>query len=104
MLILMITMDVIRNLKIAYRQVEVGQEVLLFKGERHCYKKMLPQFQLNCINAQDDYLIYLTEAMDPSIHLTSHEQFNPNQVIHLASYSSLGNFMSQILIFFLKHC
>ena len=56
---------------------------------------MLPQFQLNCINAQDDCLIYLTEAIGLSIHQTSDEQFNPNHVIHLASYSSLGNFMDE---------
>ena len=53
---------------------------------------MMPQFQLNCINAQDDCLICLTETIGISIHLTSHEQVNPNEVINLANYSSLGNF------------
>ena len=56
---------------------------------------MLHQFQLNCIDAQDDCVICLTEAMGLSIHLTSHfNQFNPNQVINLASYSP-GNFMDE---------
>ena len=31
--------------------------------------------------------------MGLSVHLTSHEQFNPNQVINLASYFPPGNFM-----------
>ena len=52
---------------------------------------MLPQFQLNCTNAQDNCLICLTEAMGLSVYLTSHEQFSPNQVIYLASYSPPGN-------------
>ena len=56
---------------------------------------MLPQFQLNCIDAQDDCPICLTEVMGPSVHLTSHEQFNPSQLINLASYSPLGNFMDE---------
>ena len=55
---------------------------------------MLPHFQLNCINAQDDCLICLTEVMGPSsVHLTSHKQFNPSQIVNLASYSPLRNFM-----------
>ena len=52
----------------------------------------MPQFQLNCIDAQDDCLICLTKTMGLSVHLISHEQFNLNQVINLANYSSLGNF------------
>ena len=53
---------------------------------------MPPQFQLRCIDAQDDCLICLTEAMGPSVHLAPNERFNPNQVIHLVSYSPPGNF------------
>ena len=59
------------------------------------FKKMLPQFQLNCINAQGDCPIRLKEAMGLSVHLTSHEQFNLNQLINLACYSRLGNLMDE---------
>ena len=47
-------------------------------ARKYCYlkgedtvtkKKMLHQFQLNCIDAQDDCLICLTEAMGLSVHL-----------------------------------
>ena len=56
---------------------------------------MRAQSQFNCISAQDDCPICLTEAIGLSVHLTLHEQFNPNQVINLASYSHLGNFMDE---------
>ena len=60
-------------------RLKFSQEVPLAKEERHCYlKKRMPEFQLNCIDAQDDCLICLTETMGLSVHLTSHEQFSPN--------------------------
>ena len=56
---------------------------------------MLSQFQLNCIGAQDDCQICFTEATGLSVHLTTHEQFNRNQVINFASYSPPGNFTNK---------
>ena len=71
-----------------------------------CFSKLsekLPEITKNALDKNHDD--FDAQTIGLSVNLTSHEQFNPNQVINLAVIPLLETlWTSQILIFSLKHC